>query len=249
MDIQILAQEFYIHSLSNKKQSEATVRRHKYVIDSFCRFTNSTDIFLVTEVVIRKLFRDGEKERKWSQSTSATYYASLRAFFEWCVQRKYCVRNPMEGITKPKFENRPARTVSLQDALRILEIVDNSPSNHPFVRYRNHAMFAAIVCAGLRKRDILGLKFADVNVVAPTVFIRYGREKDRIMEVHNLLLVESFQRYMKERKRLRKTCAEFFASLRDNSGLTEIGFRRLIKAVNQSSGISFTIQELSKTLN
>jgi site-specific recombinase XerD len=60
-------------------------------------------------------------------------------------------------------------------------------------------------------------------------------------------LAQSLKRYMDERKRLNKTCPEFFASLNRNCGFTDMGLRNLVFKIRRASGIKFTIHKLRHT--
>ena len=60
-------------------------------------------------------------------------------------------------------------------------------------------------------------------------------------------LAQTLKRYLEERKRLNKTCPEFFCSLNRNMGYTYDGLRRLVKQMRKASGVNFTIHKLRHT--
>jgi site-specific recombinase XerD len=60
-------------------------------------------------------------------------------------------------------------------------------------------------------------------------------------------LAQSLKRYFEERKRLNKTCPEFFVSLNRNCGFTESGLKNLVLKMRQASGLKFTIHKLRHT--
>lgn len=131
--------------------------------------------------------------------------------------------------------------------MKLLEIVYNYPYDYKYLRYRNHAIFATFIFAGLRKTELLNLKYADVDIANLTIFINQGKgAKDRIIPM-SYTLAESLKRYLEERKRLSKTCDQFFASLNRNSGFTDIGLKRLVIKMRTASGLTFTIHKLRHT--
>ena len=131
--------------------------------------------------------------------------------------------------------------------MKLLEIVYNYPYDYKFLRYRNHAIFSMFMFAGLRKTELLNLKFTDVDITNLSIFVNQGKgNKDRIIPM-SYTLAESLKRYLVERTRLGKTCINFFASLNRNCGFTEIGLTRLIIKMRLASGIVFTAHKLRHT--
>lgn len=244
MDIQILAQKFYDHSFYMRGYSKHTIRRYKFVINNFCKHSGVTDIEQVNKENVRELFFHGRTERKWGSHTFITFIKSLLVFFRWCVENGYMESNPAEGVETPKLEKRIPAKLTKQQAMLLLEVVYNYPYEYTFLRYRNHAIFSTFIYAGVRKSELLNLKFADVDLDNLTMFIRQGKgAKDRIVPI-SYTLAETLKRYLKERQRLNKTCPEFFASLNRNLGFTDSGMKRLVDKIRTSSKIDFTAHRL-----
>lgn len=247
MDIEILSKKFCDYSLSIKGYSKKTVKRYGDCIRFFCKFTDTHDLGEVTEERVRELFFRGRTERGWSVNTYIIYRKSLLVFFRWCVRQGYLQVNPIESIEVPKLEKRFPPKLNRQDALKLLEVVYNYPYDYPFLRYRNHALFSVFVFAGLRKNELLHLKYTDVDFDNLTLFVRQGKgNRDRIVPI-SYTLANSLKRYAQERKRLNKTNPEFFSSLRGNIGFTENGLKKLVDQVRIATRISFTVHKLRHT--
>ena len=72
-------------------------------------------------------------------------------------------------------------SLTKQDALKLLEVVYNYPYDYKYLRYRNHAIFSTFIFAGLRKKELLNLRFTDVDMENLTIFVNQGKgSKDRI---------------------------------------------------------------------
>ncbi len=247
MDIQILARQFYDYSTFIKGYSKYTIKRYRYVINLYCRFANIENINQVTDDNIRALFFHGRTERQWSTNTYLCFYKSLLVFFRWCVNEKRLLHNPVEGIEVPRLEKKLPPKLTKQDTLRLIEIVNNYPYDYPFLRYRNHAIFSTFVFAGLRKQELLNLKLTDIDIENLSIFIRQGKGgKDRIIPM-TFTLAQSLKRYLVERKRLNRTCPEFFVSLNRNLGLTDTGLKRLVDNIRKASRLTFTVHKLRHT--
>lgn len=247
MDINILAMKFYDHSSYIRGYSKATIKRYRQTINYFCRFAKISNIEEVTPDKVRALFFHGRTDKKWKPNTFICYHKSLLVFFRWCVENGFMAKNPVDDIEIPKLERKLPPKLTKQDTLKLLEIVYNYPYDYKFLRYRNHAIFSTFVFAGLRKRELLNLKCTDVDIENLTIFINQGKgNKDRIVPI-NFTLAQTLKRYMEERKRLNKTCPEFFTSLNRNLGFTESGLKRLVEKVAAVSKIQFTIHKLRHT--
>ena len=247
MDIEILALKFYDYSSYIKGYSKGTIKRYKHIINFYCNFAKVIKIEQVTEENVRALFFYGRTQRGWKSNSFITFRMSLMVFFRWCVLQKYIEKNPVQDVEIPKLEKRLPPKLTKQDTLRLLEIVYNYPYDYKFLRYRNHAIFSTFVFAGLRKNELLHLKCEDVDIENLSLFVRQGKgNKDRVVPI-SYTLAQTLKRYAEDRKRLNKTCPEFFASLNRNLGYTEDGLKRLTDQMRKASKLNFTIHKLRHT--
>ena len=156
-------------------------------------------------------------------------------------------KNPVDDLEIPKVEKRLPPKLTKQDTLKLLEVVYNYPYDYTYLRYRNHAIFSTFIFAGLRKKELLSLKYTDVDIENLSIFVRQGKgAKDRVVPM-SYTLAQTLKRYLDERKRLNKTCPEFFASLNRDMGFTVLGLRGLVRKIKESSKIPFTIHKLRHT--
>ena len=249
MDIQILSQKFCDYSVSIRGYSKDTIRRYSQVISFYRRFAKISEINQVTSQNVRELFYFGRIERRWSVNTFIIYHKSLLVFFRWCMKEGYlkAEKNPIEDVEVPKLERKLPPKLTKQDTLRLIEVVYNYPYEYKFLRYRNHAIFSTFIFAGLRKQELLNLKFADVDIENLSIFVRQGKGgKDRIVPM-SYTLAQSLKKYADERKRLNKVNPEFFSSLRGNVGFTDNGLKKLVEQARQSSKIVFSVHKLRHT--
>ena len=103
------------------------------------------------------------------------------------------------------------------------------------------------IFAGLRRQELLKLKYADVDLENFTIFVRQGKgNKDRIIPM-STTLAQTLKKYIEERKRLNRTCPEFFVSLNRNSGYSSDGLKHLVRQLNETTGIKFNVHKLRHT--
>jgi site-specific recombinase XerD len=246
MEIKNIAPKFYDYSIHIKGYSKQTVRRYKYVIDLYCKISEVTELEKVSEADVRALLFHGRAERKWSANTAIIFHKSLFVFFRWCIVQGYIATNPVANIEKPKLEQKLPKKFTKQDALRLLDIVYNYPYEVNFQRYRNHAIFSMFIFAGLRRNELINLKFADVDTENFTIFISQGKgKKDRFVPI-STALSQILNKYLEERKKRGVFCPEFFASV-NNTGLSEHGLKHIVDILKKVSDLKFSVHKLRHT--
>ena len=213
----------------------------------FATYSDIEDIDQITEESVKGFFFNGRTAKKWSSNTFVCYHKTLVVFFRWCVDEGHMEANFAQDIETPKIEKRLPPKLTKQEASRLLEVVYNYPYKYPFLRYRNHAIFATFLFTGIRRKELLNLKYTDIDLENLTLYIRQGKgSKDRIIPI-NYKLTSILQKYSQERARLGKTCPEFFTSLNRNMGFTETGMKRLVEKIKEVAGLNFNVHRLRHT--
>lgn len=246
MDIQVVIDRFYDYLTHIKGYSPNTIKRYKNTFTLYCRYAKVTAISEITVENVKSFFLYGRVERKWSSQTFIIFHKSMRVFFRWCNSEGYLHINPVLAIEKPKVESKIPKRLTKQEALQLLELVYNYPYEK-FLCARNHAIFATCIYAGLRKSEVLELKYADVDIENMTMFVRHGKgAKDRMIPICPAL-AESLKRYLVERKRKSKTCPAFFASYILNNGLSPEGLKHMLRKFVSEFKIKFSMHSLRHT--
>lgn len=223
----IVVERFCDYSSCIRGFTKHTIRRYRTTIEYFIKQMHVTGLEEISKDMIRTFFISGRTERQWSTNTFATYHKSLNTFFEWCIKEGHTKENPVKDLEKPRIEKKLPVRISQHEATRLLETAYNYPYSTNFLRYRNHAIFATFIFAGLRRQELLNLKYGDVDLNNLSIFIRQGKgQKDRIIPICSQL-AESLRRYTAERVKQSKTCMEFFVSTTYNGGLTVNGLKHL----------------------
>lgn len=244
MDITTLCEQFCDYSAFIRGYTPDTVKRYRTTVHLLRARTGIRELEECTEERIREFFYRGRVERHWAANSFVTFHKSLAVFFRWCVERGFLASNPTDRIEVPKVTRSLPPRLTKQDALRLLEVVLNYPWPYRFLRYRNHAIFAMLLHAGLRKSELLHLHLTDVDLVNQSILVRQGKgRKDRVVP-SSPALTAILGRYLEERSRLGKTCPEFFASLNRDMGLTPEGLKHLVVDAKRISRLEFHLHTL-----
>jgi len=247
MYIQQIAQEFFDYSTFIKGYSKFTIKRYRIILKYFLKYSKIESIEEINEENVRAFFFYGRMNRNWNTASFISYRATIVVFLRFCVAKKYLPVNYAEAIEVPKLEKRLRPKLTKQEAMRLLEIVNNYPYSSKFLRYRNHAMFSMFIFAGLRRSELLKLRCIDVDIENLSIFINQGKwSKDRVIPM-SYTLAQVLRKYVEERNRLKKTCPEFFVSSISNTGFTEDGLKHLVLLLKKISDVKFTIHRLRHT--
>jgi len=247
MDILTVRDSFCAYSTSIRGYSPDTIKRYRAAIGVLRSYGEVTRLGECTEEKVREFFYRGRAERHWAASTFETYHRSLKVFFRWCVKQKFLAANPTKDIELPKAVKSLPLRLTEQESLRLLEVVLNYPWPYRFQRYRNHAIMATLLYAGLRKSELLRLQLVELDFENQSIFVRQGKgAKDRMVPM-SPTLAPMLRRYLQERTRLGKTCPEVFASLNRDMGLTTEGLKRVVTDVRRITGLHFGVHGLRHT--
>ena len=246
MTIYHLLEDFCLYAKHTKGLTDDTIKRYRSTVSNYIRTVGITTISEVNHTNIRIFFFEGRKDRGWKPTTYRTYYMSLLVFFRWCKKQGYLEENYVQDLELPKMRSTIKKKLTQQQVYTLLEYVYNYPYIHSFLKYRNHAIFSMFVFTGLRRNELLKLPFAHVDIQNKTLFVRGKGEKERLIPLNDTL-VKSLERYIKERRKLGRTCPEFFVSANRNMGYTQSGLRRLVALMKTATGIEFTIHKLRHT--
>ena len=227
--------------------SPATIQRYRVALKLFQRSAGVKEPRHCTPEAVRSFFYRGRSERHWSTQTFHTYHKSLNVFFRWCIANGHLTEDPVAGIELPRLEKTLPRRLPEDQARLLLEKVLNYSWRTDFERYRNHALLATVIWAGLRRKELLQLHVTDLDIGRHALLVRNGKgAKDRAVPM-SATYAGIVKRYLEERVRAGKTCPSVFASSSRDAGLTEQGLRHLIRSLRKVSGIAFRLHALRHT--
>lgn len=247
MEISIARNQYIEYLQYFKRHSAYSMRRIRQEINFIQKISNVSNLSEITEQTMHDYFLQGSLKYKWEPTTVCSKLMVFRTFFAWCVEKGYMATNPVLGIPKPKKDKKLPPKLTKDQAQRILDVAYHMPYRTTFLRYRNHAMFAVCLYAGLRRMELLSLKFADVDIENLTIFVRCGKgRKDRIIPMSHALAT-ILSTYTKERAKL-KTCVPEFFVTRDGKNRIELfSFTWFMKRFQKKTGINFSLHQLRHT--
>ena len=111
--------------------------------------------------------RNDREKGRLSQRTVAHIFNTLRTMCRWAVKMGLLVRNPVDAIESPRVERHEMRALDSAGVASLLVAARGSDLEQPI---------AVAVGTGLRRGELLGLRWSDVDLEARRLSVRRSVE-------------------------------------------------------------------------
>ena len=106
----------------------------------------------------------------------ARMLSSWRGFFEFLVNRKGFVANPVIGLRAPKSPKTLPQALSIEQAIKLVDISDDA-----VLSVRDHAILELFYSSGLRLSEVVDLNIDALDFTEGTVVVTGKGNKTRIV--------------------------------------------------------------------
>jgi len=133
---------------------------------------------------IRAYLNHLQLDRAHKSTTLARTISSIRAFFNFAVERENIKASPAATIRTPKQPKRLPVYLVQQELARLLEA---PPAEQPS-GLRDRAILATLAFTGTRLSEIVGINLADLDLENRTVRVLGKGSKERIIPLNEIVL-------------------------------------------------------------
>lgn len=143
--------------------SLSTVHAYKWAITEYVKpFIGERKLSDLDALDVDELL-NALRKKNCSTRTIRAVYVTLRAAFNFAVQRRIIPINPMHGIKAPKHRPKKIAPLTREQARRFLNAAKDD---------RLFALYALALACGLRQGELFGLKWCDVDLRSGTLKVR-----------------------------------------------------------------------------
>lgn len=136
----------------------------------------------------------GHNQNPSTPKTINRKLASLSAFFKYLVEKNHLKANPVSSVRRPRSEVK-SPTNALNKA-QVLELFHQMGLNEK-TKYLHLALFSTFFTTGLRKSEILNLKFKDYQEQGANKILQYRAKGGKLgRKVLNPLAVRAIDEYI-----------------------------------------------------
>ena len=113
---------------------------------------------------LEEYFEAVNTDKTLSNKTILHYHRFISSIMNTAVKWQIIVSNPCERVDPPKVQQRTAEYLEADEAVRLLELIENEP-----IQYKTAV--TVLLFTGMRRGELLGLKWEDVNFENQTISI------------------------------------------------------------------------------
>ncbi|CAB4244439.1 Tyrosine recombinase XerC [Methylacidimicrobium sp. AP8] len=178
-----------------KGYSPYTVRNYGHALREFARRRPGHSWWSVGPEDVRGYLYELCRRPELGAAAIRVRFAALRSFFARAVQRKWIAENPVHGLRLPRLSRRLPIFLTQEQALRLLEAPQRrwsdrekrravrGPSWKEWQMWRDKAWLEVLYGAGLRLRELTGLRRKDFDPDQELIRVRGKGGKERICPI------------------------------------------------------------------
>ncbi len=247
LPLQAIFDQYLQYGAVAKGFRPATVANYRDTFTVVLLEIDTNDIHHLDRNRLERFFLKTSTARRWAPHTYFTHHKNLKAFFNWAVTRGIVLENPVLGIDRPRLPRSIPKSLTVEDANRLVDAAYHLDWQHKIAGVRNRAIIATFAFAGLRRRELMELKRRDVDLDRREIFVFEGKGgRDRVIPINSRLHF-FLSEYAHRRDASRKDCLYFFTSLLSSGSVGETGIRKLCNRLKEATGIHFTPHMLRHT--
>lgn len=162
----------------------------------------STDKRMISSFVA-DLIEAGLNPRSVNRKLSA-----IQSYFDFLVREDLIKSNPAKSITRPKTSQRLPSVLRKE---QVEALFDGQLFPTDFTGLRDKAILELLYSCGIRRDELIGLKFENVNLGDHTIKVLGKRKKERVIPISGRL-EKSFKEYMVARDCVELNTDSFFVT-------------------------------------
>ncbi len=171
---------FLEHLRSERRMSAHTIDSYRRDLGRLATFCGSQGISNWSDLVpqqartyVARLHRDG-----LSGSSIRRMLSAGRSLYRYLVRENLARNNPFVGLAAPKSSKRLPKTLSTDQATRLMQVMDDG-----FLALRDRAMLELLYSSGLRLAELVSLDLPDVDLQDEVVRVTGKGAKTRVVPV------------------------------------------------------------------
>ena len=186
--------DFLIYCRVERRLAELTRHAYERDVRACIEFLRSEGIGALEHVRTPDLrrFLAHEAIRRPAPSSQGRTVAALRCFFRFCVESEYLERDPAHVLRTPKKREALPDVLDRRELARLIGAVERDDiweRRFAARRERDRLLLALFAYAGLRRSELLGLDWEDVDLERRLIHVRRAKGgRQRNVPLHPALV-------------------------------------------------------------
>jgi len=185
--------DFLRYCQLERRLAEATCKAYERDVRACLAFLRDQGIEELATVRPPDLraFLAKEAETRPAVGSQTRTVAALKVFFRFCLENEYLDRDPALVLRTPKKREALPDVLDRRELRRLLAVADRPDvwqRHFPGKRERDRLMLALFAYAGLRRSELLGLDWNDVDLERRLLKVRKAKGgRQRVVPIHPAL--------------------------------------------------------------
>jgi site-specific recombinase XerD len=181
--------EFDRYLQVERNLSPATRAAYRYDLQKFKEFLiralgSEPSVRRVTTQHIKDYLMFLQQKRRYKSTTLSRSIASLRVFFEYCVQQTHLEHSPATYIHNPKLP-RKLPIYLVESELRQLLA---APKTDDTWGVRDYAILILLSFTGMRRQELVGLDVSSIDFERRTAKVLGKGAKERLLPLNSIVM-------------------------------------------------------------
>jgi integrase/recombinase XerC len=179
-----LAEQYLAYLQFEKRLSPRTIENYRRDLHDLATFAASSDDVRRATPIDRlgsndiRRFLAAIHSKGMSPKAISRLLSGWRGYFRYALKQGVGSINPCDGVRAPKAEKRLPRTLSPDEAVRLVTFDDDTPTG-----IRDRAAFEMLYSCGLRIAELVGLNLDSIDYASREVRVLGKGNKTRIIPV------------------------------------------------------------------
>jgi site-specific recombinase XerD len=185
--------DFLDYCSIERRLAPLTCSAYKRDVGTCIAFLEREGLVTVAEVATPHLrrFLVEESTSRPAPSSQARAVAALKSFFGFLYENEQIERDPARALRTPKKREALPDILDRRELARLLGVTERNDvwkRNHDGKRERDRLLLALFAYAGLRRSELLGLDWADVDLERRLLRVRKAKGgRQRTLPIHPAL--------------------------------------------------------------
>ncbi|MFG1487078.1 tyrosine-type recombinase/integrase [Halobacteriovorax sp. RZ-1] len=249
----ILDEEFFENFTSShtRKSYLNDINQFLCWISDYYKLTSFDSIERIHVIKYRNYLSEfgGHNQNPSTPKTINRKLASLSAFFKYLVEKNLLKANPVASVRRPRSEVKsPTNALNKQQVLELLYHMGQNEKS----KYLHLALFTTFFTTGLRKSEILNLRFKDYQEQGNNKILQYRAKGGKLgKKVLNPIAIKALDEYIQWMNECERETGEndwLFQPTRNPSDPTNLNkpinprtINELLDKYAQKAGIGFKV--------
>jgi site-specific recombinase XerD len=182
--------DFLIYCRVERRLSELTCTAYERDVRACIEFARERGLAALGEIRTNDLrhFLAAEAEHRPAPSSQARTVAALRCFFRFCVESEYLELDPAHVLRTPKKREALPDVLDRRELARLLDAPcweDVWERHYAAKPERDRLLLALFAYGGLRRSELLGLDWDDVDLERRLIRVRKAKGgRQRMVPLH-----------------------------------------------------------------